>query len=699
MALAAVILAAFPAPSRSQLARPGPSLSPEEKLAHKHAPGRLLVRFSESLSDADVSGTLGAAGAWDIKEFKRTSGLHLVGVTSSMRGAIEKIQEASGVLYVEPNYVVGTSYVPSDPDTARLWGVSNDGQTGGLVDADIDGNEAWDVVRLAPGIVIAGIDSGIDYNHPDLAANMWTNPGEIPANGIDDDANGFVDDVHGWDCANDDSDPLDDNGHGTHTAGTFGMVEGNGIGAVGVAHRVQIMALKFLRASGFGLTSDAIECIEYSTLMGADISNNSWGGGGFSQALLDAIEDFGAQGGLFVAAAGNGSSNNDLQPLYPASYTPESDNVVSVAATDHTDQLALFSNFGTASVDLGAPGVNIYSTIPTVFETLTRGIFSSHSGTSMAAAHVAGAAALYRTQFPDATPAQLKAALIQSSDKIPSLQGGKTTSGGRLNLVTLLATKPEEPGSCSAGEECRVEADFGTFGAGCVPLPPDDDLPAEARNETDCKFDVRIDDDGELDRERLASVSTPLDIDLLFTLDTLVNAALAGAPSPCVLDEEEWEEEGVAVFECEGLASFTDGFLESAIIDQGIPGEDDGMTAELTVTPENGIAFSIGQPSSILNFNSTAFGVISGTGDEGHHSISGVSAGDLLTLETETPNSLLDSTLELVDVEGKQVAFNDDFFGVNSFISINAPGDGEYTAIVRGYPGGIFGPGVSTSVS
>jgi hypothetical protein len=259
-----------------------------------------------------------------------------------------------------------------------------------------------------------------------------------------------------------------------------------------------------------------------------------------------------------------------------------------------------------------------------------------------------------------------------------------------------LATKPEEPGSCSAGEECRVEADFGTFGAGCVPLPPDDDLPAEARNETDCKFDVRIDDDGELDRERLASVSTPLDIDLLFTLDTLVNAALAGAPSPCVLDEEEWEEEGVAVFECEGLASFTDGFLESAIIDQGIPGEDDGMTAELTVTPENGIAFSIGQPSSILNFNSTAFGVISGTGDEGHHSISGVSAGDLLTLETETPNSLLDSTLELVDVEGKQVAFNDDFFGVNSFISINAPGDGEYTAIVRGYPGGIFGPGVST---
>jgi subtilisin family serine protease len=210
--------------------------------------------------------------------------------------------------------------------------------------------------------MVGVIDTGIDYNHPDLAANVWTNPLEIPGNGIDDDGNGYVDDVHGYDFVNRDGDPMDDHGHGTHVAGTIAAVANNGIGVAGVSWHAKVMALKFLDAGGSGWVSDAVEALNYATDMGAKITNNSWGGGEYSTALRDAIAAANSAGAVFVAAAGNSANNNDATPFYPAGY--EGPNVIAVAATDASDTLAVFSNFGRNTVQLGAPGVGIYSTVP-----------------------------------------------------------------------------------------------------------------------------------------------------------------------------------------------------------------------------------------------------------------------------------------------------------------------------------------------
>ena len=210
--------------------------------------------------------------------------------------------------------------------------------------------------------MVAIIDTGIDYTHPDLAANIFINTAEIPGNHIDDDGNGFVDDVRGWDFVNRDNDPMDDHFHGTHVAGTVGAVGDNGLGVAGVNWSVRLMPLKFLDSGGSGSTADAVAAIEYATMMHVDVMSNSWGGGGFSEALRLAIENAMNAGILFVAAAGNSSSNNDLFPAYPASY--DLDNIVSVASTTATDNLSNFSNFGPTTVDLAAPGSNILSTLP-----------------------------------------------------------------------------------------------------------------------------------------------------------------------------------------------------------------------------------------------------------------------------------------------------------------------------------------------
>ena len=193
----------------------------------------------------------------------------------------------------------------------------NTGQNGGTPDADIDAPEAWDIGTGSTDVVVAVIDTGVDYTHPDLAANMWVNPGEIPDNGIDDDGNGYDDDVYGYDFCNYDGDPFDDHYHGTHCAGTIGAIGNNSEGVAGVNWRVKIMALKFLDATGSGWTDDAINCVEYSIQMGAKLSSNSWGGGGFDQALKDAIDAAGQAGMLFVAAAGNGGSDNDISRHIP----------------------------------------------------------------------------------------------------------------------------------------------------------------------------------------------------------------------------------------------------------------------------------------------------------------------------------------------------------------------------------------------
>lgn len=331
------------------------------------------------------------------------------------------------VEYAEPDRPVEAYRYPNDPSFPLLWGLNNSGQTGGLADADIDATEAWDLAT-GDSIIVGVIDSGVDTAHVDLRGNIWTNAGEIPGNGVDDDDNGFVDDVHGWDFLNWDNDPFDDNSHGTHVAGTIAARGDNGIGVTGVSWSARIMPLKFLRADGFGSTTHAILALSYAVRMGAKLTCNSWGGTGYSQALRDAIDSAGAAGLLFVAASGNVRTNLDIQPHYPAAY--DLDCIIAVSASDHLDRLASEpswgSNWGPTRVDLAAPGVNVYSTIP-------GGAYDFKSGTSMAAPHVAGAAALLWSEYPWLSARQVKTRLLATVDQKAELRG-KNVSGGRLNL-------------------------------------------------------------------------------------------------------------------------------------------------------------------------------------------------------------------------------------------------------------------------
>ncbi len=337
------------------------------------------------------------------------------------------------VEHAELNYEVSIYAVPNDPQFSSLWALNNTGQTGGLADADIDAPEAWDV-QTGGSVVVAVIDTGVDYTHPDLSANMWSNSGEIAGNGIDDDGNGYIDDIYGYDFANNDGDPMDDNRHGTHVSGTIAAVGDNNIGVVGVSWNAKIMALKFLAANGSGYTDDAVGAVAYAIQMGARIMNNSWGGGGFSQVLRDAISDANDAGILFVAAAGNSAANTDNTVNYPSGY--DLPNVISIAATDSSDQIASFSNYGRLTVDMGAPGVSILSTVP-------NNGYAVLSGTSMATPHVSGAAALLLAENGTLTANDLKALLMGNADAISTL-AGVTRAGARLNLASSMGCDPSQ---------------------------------------------------------------------------------------------------------------------------------------------------------------------------------------------------------------------------------------------------------------
>ena len=396
----------------------------------------LLVRMAPGADPALVARDLGGA----VRARAGRSGPWLITVPirqhSDLPAALTRLTADKRVTRVEPDWIVQPIGTPDDPSFAQMWGLHNTGQTGGTADADIDAPEAWDISTGSRNVLVGVIDTGIDREHPDLAANLWTNPGESGldangndkrTNGIDDDGNGFVDDWHGWDFANNDNDPADDHGHGTHTAGTIGAVGDNGVGVTGVCWQVSLVGIKFLGPFG-GSTAGAIASVDYARTIGCSLTSNSWGGGGYSQELSDSIAAAGAAGQLFIAAAGNDGTDNDLQPSYPASYPL--DNIVSVAATDYADALVYFSCFGVTSVDLAAPGVNVLSTLP-------GGTYGSYSGTSMATPHVAGACALMRSINPGLSTAQLKSALLEQSDPLPSL-AGKVVSGGRLNLHRAL---------------------------------------------------------------------------------------------------------------------------------------------------------------------------------------------------------------------------------------------------------------------
>lgn len=351
--------------------------------------------------------------------------------------AVARFRHHPQIEFIEPDYLYSIQVEPNDPSYPSLWALSNTGQTGGLPGADIGAPLLWDRINSAAGEVIAIIDTGVDHRHEDLAANIYVNPNEIADNGIDDDGNGLVDDVHGWDFANGDNDPDDDNGHGTHVAGIAGAVGNNGLGTVGVSWDVRLLPLKFLDDEGFGTTGDAVLAIDYALAAGVKIINASWGGNNFSNILRQAVQRAHAKGVLFVAAAGNSTPgrNNELTPFYPSSF--DLPNIIAVAATDHEDRLAGFSHFGVVSVDLAAPGVDILST-------RDGDTYGFLSGTSMATPHVSGALALYRSRYPEIGMAEAKALILDNVDPLDSL-AGKVLTGGRLNSFRPVADPDDTP--------------------------------------------------------------------------------------------------------------------------------------------------------------------------------------------------------------------------------------------------------------
>lgn len=399
--------------------------------------GEYLIGFRNGTSIPAAKTQLDAMGISVLRSYRLAPILHVrVAAGTSAETAVTQLGTVSGVRYVEPNRVrTFNATTPNDPRFSEMWGLNNTGASGGVDDADIDAPEAWDVTTGDNSIVVAVIDSGIDYTHPDLAANMWVNPGEIAGNGIDDDGNGYIDDVNGYDFGAGDADPMDDIvGHGTHCAGTIGAVGNNGLGVVGVNWNVKLMALKIADAAG-GLSSAAIiEALDYAVTMGARVSNNSYGGYWYSQAEYDAIAAAQSAGHLFVAAAGNDMNDNDTFPAYPASY--DLDNIIAVAATTSSDDIAWFSNYGATSVDLGAPGEGILSTLPTGGSQMGTD-YGFSDGTSMATPHVTGAAALVLAADPTLSYATVKAALMGNVDKVAALDG-LCVSGGRMNLGKTL---------------------------------------------------------------------------------------------------------------------------------------------------------------------------------------------------------------------------------------------------------------------
>jgi len=348
---------------------PDASMRTLEPQRPAYVPGELLVKYRPSFSAAAALHYQTHWGVSSVRTFK-TIGVQHVRLPEDMtvEEALEVYRSDPGVEYAEPNYYCYATATPDDTHFGRLWGLHNTGQsvngTSGTPDADIDAPEAWDITTGSPNVVVAVIDSGVDYNHPDLAANVWTNPGEIPGDGQDNDGNGHVDDVMGWDFVDNDNDPMDSDDHGTHVAGTIAAVGNNSVGITGVCWTAKLMALRFLDAFGWGTTANAVSAIEYANDKGAHIINNSWGGGSFSQALEEAID---ASSALVVCAAGNTGTNIDIAPFYPASFTAP--HIISVAATDQNDNRSIWtpyssSNYGITSVDVAAPGTSIYSCRP-----------------------------------------------------------------------------------------------------------------------------------------------------------------------------------------------------------------------------------------------------------------------------------------------------------------------------------------------
>jgi PKD repeat protein len=455
--VAVVVSALVPAAS----APPPPQSATFLDRSRSFVPGELLVGFRAGAGPAEISGVYRLHGLEERQNldagpsrrtlrrvaFPLAPGEELAEQTER---TISRLMRHPLVRFAEPNYILHTSQLPNDPRFGELYGLHNIGQTNGTVDADVDGPEAWDRSTGSSTVIVFVIDTGVDYGHEDLAANLWTNPLEASGQpNVDDDANGYVDDLHGINTITGSGNPMDDMGHGTHVAGTIGAEGNNGVGVVGAIWDVKIGACKFLGSTGSGTTNDAIECFQYVNRLKASgqnivVTNNSWGGGGFSQALQDAmaaVDQPTIQPILHACAAGNEDTDNDILPNFPSSF--DLPNIIVVAATDNQDQYAWFSNYGSASVDLAAPGVAILSTVPAVGDPCCSDPtgYKLLSGTSMATPFVSGVAALVWSANPGIAAVAVKSRLLGGADYIGALGSNAskpTLTHGRLNASNTL---------------------------------------------------------------------------------------------------------------------------------------------------------------------------------------------------------------------------------------------------------------------
>jgi len=399
-----------------------------QKSSKDYVKGELLVKFKSGTAQTPILETNNRIGGTVVEEFSDLGWQRVeLPANLSVIKAISQYKNFAEVEAAQPNFIYRLAATPNDTSFGSLYGMQK-----------ISAPTAWDFSTGSAAVVVANIDTGVRYTHPDLAANMWRNPGETNNNGIDDDGNGFVDDYYGYDFFANDSDPMDEHGHGTHTAGTIGAVGNNNLGVTGVNWNVRLMTIKIYDAGGNSTSAILINAYNYVRLMknrGVNIrvTNNSYGGCNeacnFDQATKDALDALGNADVLQVFAAGNNGRNIETEPFYPASYTTPS--ILTAAASDQSDNRASFSNFGTTSVDVAAPGVGILSTI------LSAGNYGTSSGTSMASPHTAGAAALLAAYNPNLSTASLKATLMNTVDQLPQWNNVVKT-GGRVNVANAL---------------------------------------------------------------------------------------------------------------------------------------------------------------------------------------------------------------------------------------------------------------------
>ena len=399
--------------------------------SNKYVKGELLVKFKNIEARQSIQNIHARIGATLIQEFSPIGWQHIhLPENMNIDEGIKFYKQNAEIEEAQPNFIYSIDVTPNDPRYSELYGMTK-----------INAPTAWNTTTGSPSVVVAVIDTGINYNHEDLTDNMWRNPGEIAGNGVDDDGNGFIDDVYGRDFINNDSDPMDDNSHGSHCAGTIGATGNNSVGVAGVNWSVRLMALKTHAADGNSTAAAVIGAFQYATMMknrGVNIraTSNSWSGApeapGYDQALKDAIDAAGNAGILNVFAAGNGARNIDPSPEYPASYNSPS--ILTVAASDSSDSKAGFSNYGATSVDIAAPGVGILSTV------LGTSSYGFKSGTSMATPHTAGATALLSAANPSLSMASLKATLMNTVDQLAQWNGN-VVSGGRLNIANAIQTQ------------------------------------------------------------------------------------------------------------------------------------------------------------------------------------------------------------------------------------------------------------------